>query len=60
MSGDPVLPWYFPTGNSSIERSDLPGNNPFDETLPGWGGEDLDFAMKLKAAGVSFIYAPKA
>jgi len=58
--GDPVPPWYFVTGNASIERNDLPGENPFDESLSGWGGEDLDLGMKLHARGVTFTYAPAA
>ena len=57
---DHVPPWYFVTGNASIERSDLPSQNPFDETLPGWGGEDLDLGMKLHAAGITFMYAGEA
>jgi len=57
---DNVPPQYFVTGNASIERSDLPSQSPFDETLPGWGGEDLDLGMKLHAAGITFMYAPEA
>ncbi len=57
---DRVPPWYFVTGNASIERSDLPSQNPFDETLPGWGGEDLDLGMKLHAGGIIFMYAGEA
>ena len=55
-----VPPWYFVTGNASIERCDLPSGSPFDETLSGWGGEDLDLGMRLHAAGVKFMYAPEA
>jgi len=58
--GEPVPPWYFVTGNASVRRSDLPGGRAFDESLPGWGGEDLDLGMKLHAAGVKFAYAPEA
>jgi len=57
---DPVPPWYFVTGNASIERYDLPSQSPFDETLPGWGGEDLDLGLKLHNAGVTFMYACEA
>ena len=57
--GDQVPPWYFVTGNASIERKDLP-EKPFDESLPGWGGEDLDLGMKLDAGGIRFISAPEA
>lgn len=58
--GDTVPPWYFVTGNASVMRADLPDGAPFDETLPGWGGEDLDLGMRLAAAGVGFRYAPAA
>jgi glycosyltransferase involved in cell wall biosynthesis len=58
--GDPVPPWYFVTGNASVERRDLPGDAPFDETVPGWGGEDLDLGLALAWAGVGFAYAPDA
>jgi glycosyltransferase involved in cell wall biosynthesis len=59
-AGENVPPWYFVTGNASIERSDLPDTTPFDETLPGWGGEDLDLGLKLHSNGVRFDYAPNA
>ena len=59
-SDSSVPPWYFTTGNASIERNDLPTDSPFDETLPGWGGEDLDLGMKLHDAGVKFTFAPEA
>ena len=58
--GDPVPPWYFVTGNASLQRSDLPSADPFDETLPGWGGEDLDLGMHLYTKGVQFISVPDA
>ncbi|MBT4482888.1 MAG: glycosyltransferase [Candidatus Latescibacteria bacterium] len=55
-----VPPWYFVTGNASVKRQDLPSDGVFDETLPGWGGEDLDLGMKLHLSGVEFMYAPEA
>ncbi|MFC1692405.1 glycosyltransferase family 2 protein [Candidatus Latescibacterota bacterium] len=58
--GNPLPPWYFITGNASVERKDLPSHDPFDETLPGWGGEDLDLGLKLHAAGMKFRHAPDA
>ena len=57
---DTVPPWYFVTGNVSIKRNDLPSQSPFDETLPGWGGEDLDLGMKLHEKRIKFIFAPEA
>ena len=58
--GETIPPWYFVTGNASIERSDLPGKIPFDETLPAWGGEDLDLGMQLHSHSIRFAYAPDA
>ncbi|MHB9027169.1 MAG: glycosyltransferase family 2 protein [Candidatus Latescibacterota bacterium] len=58
--GQHMPPWYFVTGNASVERADLPGNHPFDENLPGWGGEDLGLGLELEKAGVRFGYAPEA
>jgi glycosyltransferase involved in cell wall biosynthesis len=58
--GRDAPPWYFVTGNSSVERANLPGNAPFDETIPGWGGEDQDLGMKLAHAGIKFVPAPEA
>lgn len=61
LSGEgPAPPWYFVTGNSSLARGNLPATAPFDESLSGWGGEDMDLCMKLHAAGVSFRYIPDA
>ena len=59
-SRDSVPPWYFVTGNASVERSDLPSEAPFDETLSGWGGEDLDLGMRLRDRGVGFATARDA
>lgn len=58
--GEPVPPWYFVTGNASIARDDLPGDSPFDESLEGWGGEDLELGLKLAEQGVAFMVAPDA
>lgn len=58
--GDPVPPWYFVTGNASIGRKDLPPGDPFDESIPGWGGEDLDLGLSLARNGVGFVHAPDA
>ncbi|MFA6472093.1 MAG: glycosyltransferase [Candidatus Latescibacterota bacterium] len=58
--GSEAPPWYFVTGNSSVERADLLGNSPFDETISGWGGEDLDLGMKMARGGVRFISLPEA
>ena len=57
---DQVPPWYFVTGNASIDRNDLPADAPFDQSLPGWGGEDLDLGMKLNNQGITFVFVPEA
>ncbi len=59
-SGEMIPPWYFVTGNASVERADLPGDRPFDESISGWGGEDLGLGMELANSGVRFRYAPDA
>jgi hypothetical protein len=58
--GQAPPPWYFVTGNASVKRADLPSDYPFDESLPGWGGEDLALGMELAKAGVRFAYEPDA
>jgi glycosyltransferase involved in cell wall biosynthesis len=55
-----VPPWYFVTGNASVERRDLPSGKPFPEDLPGWGGEDLELGLRLQEAGVNFAHVPEA
>ncbi|MFC1538372.1 glycosyltransferase family 2 protein [Candidatus Latescibacterota bacterium] len=57
---DTVPPWYFVTGNASVRRDCLPFQKPFDENLPGWGGEDLDLGMRLYNNGVRFTVNPEA
>jgi len=58
--GETVPPWYFVTGNASVERRDLPGEKAFNENFPGWGGEDLELGLRLQTAGVGFAYEPDA
>ncbi len=57
---DSVPARYFVTGNASVERVDLPSERPFDETLEGWGGEDLDLGLRLEKAGIGFLAARDA
>lgn len=57
---EPAPPWYFVTGNASIERRDLPTGPVFDESLTGWGGEDLDLGMRLAQTGIAFRPVPEA
>jgi glycosyltransferase involved in cell wall biosynthesis len=58
--GESVPPKYFVTGNTSIERRDLPAESPFDISFRHWGGEDFDLGMKLAASGIRFMYEPSA
>ena len=57
---DIVPPRYFVTGNASVPRAELPADAPFDETLPVWGGEDLDLGMRLHSTGINFVSVPEA
>ena len=58
--GQALPPWYFVTGNASVRRADLPSDAPFDQSIPGWGGEDLALGMELANAGVRFAHQPGA
>lgn len=47
--------WVNLTGmNSSLPRAAAQNVGGFDETLLGWGGEDLEFGIRLAAAGLKF------
>ena len=47
--------WVNLTGmNSSVPRAAALAVGGFDETLRGWGGEDLEFGIRLAAAGLKF------
>ena len=47
--------WVNLTGmNSSVPRSAALNVGGFDEALHGWGGEDLEFGVRLSAAGLKF------
>jgi glycosyltransferase involved in cell wall biosynthesis len=52
----PVRPsWVNLTGmNSSVPRAAALEAGGFDETLKGWGGEDLEFGIRLQKAGLAF------
>ncbi len=58
--GDTAPAKYFVTGNASVARADLPEGDVFDESLPGWGGEDLDLGFRLAEQGLSFVHEPDA
>ena len=47
--------WVNLTGmNSSVPRAAALSVGGFDEALLGWGGEDLEFGIRLAAAGLKF------
>lgn len=47
--------WVNLTGmNSSVPRSAALSVGGFDEALQGWGGEDLEFGIRLADAGLKF------
>jgi hypothetical protein len=49
------LPWnLFYTVNCSVRAEDFWAVGGFDESLHGWGGEDLDLAFRLHRRGLSF------
>ncbi len=52
----PAAPsWVNLTGmNSSVPRSAAISVGGFDEALSGWGGEDLEFGIRLSNAGLKF------
>ena len=43
-------------GNVGITRDDFERVNGFDESFCGWGGEDDDFGLRLRAAGLRIEY----
>ncbi|GAC1443583.1 MAG: glycosyltransferase family 2 protein [Vulcanimicrobiaceae bacterium] len=55
------LSWlYFLTGNASVKKRDLDRVGRFDENFTGYGHEDLELGYRLRAAGLSIVYEPKA
>jgi len=50
----------FYSGNFSVERSLLLEVGLFDDTFTEYGNEDVDLALRLRAAGVKFVYEARA
>jgi GT2 family glycosyltransferase len=53
-------PRYFYTCNSCVHRELVNQAGLFDETLRGWGGEDIDMGLRLAQAGGRLLPCPKA
>lgn len=51
---------YLPTGNMAVSREVLFGVGGFDESLPHYGFEDVDFAWRVQLAGYSMTFVPSA
>lgn len=46
--------------NMAVHRLDWECVGPFSEDFPGYGAEDTDYAIRLRAAGVHIEYLPSA
>jgi glycosyltransferase involved in cell wall biosynthesis len=51
---------YFRTCNCSVPRSVLEQIGFFDESFTSWGGEDLDFGVRIEESGIPILYEPHA
>jgi glycosyltransferase involved in cell wall biosynthesis len=51
---------YFTSGNCAFPRFFLEHVDGFDEGFSGWGGEDLEFAIRLEKKGAVFHFEPRA
>jgi GT2 family glycosyltransferase len=61
--GDPGhlnLPRSFYTGNASLRAEVLREVGGFDESFGVYGNEDVELALRLRAAGVTLAYDPEA
>lgn len=57
----PNLPGrFFTSNNFRIDRELFIKTGGFDINFIGWGGEDIDFGLRLVEAGVSIKYEPAA
>lgn len=49
-------PWhFFWAGNASVPRRILTGSVMFDESLEGWGMEDVDLGLRIFKTGLPFV-----
>ena len=58
-TGD-LSPFHVTSRNLSVRREDFKEAGGFDEAFGGYGWEDMELAMRLRAAGVVFEYEPLA
>lgn len=58
-TGD-LSPFHVTSRNLSVRRADFEEAGGFDEAFGGYGWEDMELAMRLRAAGVVFEYEPLA
>jgi glycosyltransferase involved in cell wall biosynthesis len=55
------LPWQLVFGlNISVHADDFAAVDGFDESMTGWGCEDLEIGFKLERAGLEFHFATDA
>jgi glycosyltransferase involved in cell wall biosynthesis len=51
-----MTPWvFFLTGNCSVGTEDFWQAGGFDESIEGWGGEDLELGYRLHHAGIRLM-----
>ncbi len=55
-----LSPVHIITRNFSVLRSEFEAAGGFDEGFTGYGWEDIELAMRLRARGVTFDYDPAA
>ncbi len=54
-----LSPYQLVTRNLSMRTEDLWAAGGFDETFVGYGWEDIDLGLRLRARGVRFFYDPE-
>jgi GT2 family glycosyltransferase len=55
-----ALPRSFYTGNASLRAETIRAISGFDESFDIYGNEDVELALRLRAAGVELDYDPEA
>lgn len=60
LGGDPIGFEQVWTGQISLRRDDALSAGLFDETIRGYGLEDIEFAYRLGNSGVRFVYLDDA